>query len=287
MSKSTRILTTALLILIAGTAMCAANTTADVCASGCMYDSIQAAIDDASDGDTIIVGDGIYNENVIVNKEVVIESLNGPSKTGVTALNPDSHTFRITADDVVIVGFTISGATGTGCAGIYIDHNPNAADHPNNAFVYNTYITGNRQGVKIWASTNNVIMGSSIVENSQVGVYLLGAVQACSNLNTITSTNIERNGELQADGSYKWQVINSNAGEGKMEYNYWGTDNESIIENSIRKSGRQCYDVDFDPIKDSRIPDNPDNPVPELPTVMLMVIGMIGLIGLTRYKPGE
>ena len=38
---------------------------------------IQAAVDNASKGDTIYVGDGIYNENVDVNKQVTIQSANG------------------------------------------------------------------------------------------------------------------------------------------------------------------------------------------------------------------
>jgi len=36
------------------------------------YPTIQSAIENASDGDTIIVGDGIYHENLIVNKSVSI-----------------------------------------------------------------------------------------------------------------------------------------------------------------------------------------------------------------------
>ncbi|MCB9677616.1 MAG: hypothetical protein H6737_21090 [Alphaproteobacteria bacterium] len=39
--------------------------TLDVCASGCTYDPVVAAIDDATDGDTIQVGPGTYLRGAI------------------------------------------------------------------------------------------------------------------------------------------------------------------------------------------------------------------------------
>jgi len=41
------------------------------------YAKIQWAVDSASDGDTIIVRDGNYYENVVVNKQLTIKSENG------------------------------------------------------------------------------------------------------------------------------------------------------------------------------------------------------------------
>lgn len=44
-----------------------------VCASGCKYSSIQAAINAASEGATITIGKGTYVENVVVNKRLTLQ----------------------------------------------------------------------------------------------------------------------------------------------------------------------------------------------------------------------
>jgi len=75
------------------------------------YLTIQAAVDIASDGDTIIVRDGTYIENVDITKLLIIQSEKGTGSTSVTAANPDDHIFYVTAEGVTISGFTVTGAT--------------------------------------------------------------------------------------------------------------------------------------------------------------------------------
>ena len=78
----------------------------------------------ATAGDTIIVRDGTYHENVNVNKpHLTIRSENGADKTIVRAANPDDHVFEVTADYVNISGFTVEGATKE--LGVYLSR----ADH--------------------------------------------------------------------------------------------------------------------------------------------------------------
>jgi len=85
------------------------------------YSTIQAAVDAANPGDTIIVRDGTYIENVNVNKDhLTIRSENGAERTVVQAANPDDHVFEVTRDYVNINGFTPTGATGALSAGIYL-----------------------------------------------------------------------------------------------------------------------------------------------------------------------
>ncbi|MDF2956337.1 MAG: PKD repeat domain protein [Candidatus Alkanophagales archaeon MCA70_species_2] len=69
------------------------------------YATIQKAVDNAAAGDTIVVRDGIYNENIEVNKRLTLMSENGPTNCIVQAANPDDDVFRITADHVDIIGF--------------------------------------------------------------------------------------------------------------------------------------------------------------------------------------
>jgi len=57
-------------LLISAGAVSGATYT--VCGSGCDFTSIQAAVDAASNGDTINVGAGTYNENMVVLKSLNI-----------------------------------------------------------------------------------------------------------------------------------------------------------------------------------------------------------------------
>ncbi len=72
------------------------------------YPSIQDAINHANPGDTILVRDGVYKENVKVNKSnLVIKSENGPDVTIVEADNSYEPVFYVTVDNIEIHGFTI------------------------------------------------------------------------------------------------------------------------------------------------------------------------------------
>lgn len=75
------------------------------------FASIQAAVDAASPGATIIVRNGTYTENVDVDRAVTILSESGPEYTEVRAVNPKDSVFFVTADSVNISGFSVRGAS--------------------------------------------------------------------------------------------------------------------------------------------------------------------------------
>lgn len=89
-------------LALAGSAAAAATHT--VCASGCDFTTIQAAIDDAgtADGDTIAVGPGTYTENVNVTKELTITG----AGAGLTVVEPATYAPTCAA-----------GGSGSLCAG--------------------------------------------------------------------------------------------------------------------------------------------------------------------------
>ena len=82
--------------------------------------SIQNAIDNASDGDTIFVYSGEYIENVYIKKELNIISQSGnPDDTIIRAANPSTHVFHVMVDNVTISGFQVVAADEN--AGIYFN----------------------------------------------------------------------------------------------------------------------------------------------------------------------
>jgi nitrous oxidase accessory protein NosD len=74
------------------------------------YATIQDAVNAADPGDTIIVRDGAYYENIEVDKRLTIRSEHGADSTVVLALITHDDVFHLTANYVEIGGFSIKEA---------------------------------------------------------------------------------------------------------------------------------------------------------------------------------
>ncbi len=74
------------------------------------YATIQQAVNAASAGDRILVNDGAYQGSVIVDKPLLIESVNGYLSTSVSAPY-EGYSFLVTAPAVTIKGFELSAQT--------------------------------------------------------------------------------------------------------------------------------------------------------------------------------
>ena len=109
------------------------------------FGTIQGAIDNAVDGDTILVGDGTYTENLLINnKSVFLISESGPDVTIIDGGASGSviDIFGGGASNTVVSGFTIQngfrGNFDLGGAGILI-----RASSPT---ITQNLITNNNQG---------------------------------------------------------------------------------------------------------------------------------------------
>ncbi len=127
--------------------------------------TIQQAVSAAGAGDTIIVRDGNYNENVNVFKQLTIHSENGSANCIVKASNSGDHVFTITADYVNITGFAVENATADIMAGIYLHDADNCRVSENN-------VTGNYNGIQINTSSDNVIADNIVHHNSWWGIWI-------------------------------------------------------------------------------------------------------------------
>ena len=210
------------------------------------YSTIQAAVNAASSGDTIIVRAGTYTENVKVEKKrLTIRSENGPDSTIVVAEDQDDHVFQVTADYVKISGFTVEGATGG--SGIHLEadyceiSNNDCLnnrlhgiklENSNNNTILNNKCLNNRNGILLGYSNNNTISNNNCSNNSWSGITLEN-----SNNNSISNnkcfSNEDLGGGIFLDHSNSNSLSNNNCSSNKrLNIGVWYSDNNSISNNN-------------------------------------------------------
>ncbi|TQD26130.1 S-layer protein domain-containing protein [Methanolobus vulcani] len=170
---------------------------------GADYSSIQDAINDANNGDTILVYPGTYHENVDVGKQLNIISTGGAELTHVIATSADNHVFNVTADGVMIDGFYVSGFTGYSKAGIYLDSsnstltNINAVNNTwgiyldscrNNTLAYNNVANNSYDGIILYYSSNNTLT-NNIATSNKLGMRLYYSTNNALTDNTATNSS--------------------------------------------------------------------------------------------------
>jgi parallel beta-helix repeat protein len=195
-------------------------------------ESIQGAIDNANSGDTIIVRDGTYTENVYVNvNHLTIKSEN----TIVHAANQDKHVFKVNADYVNISGFTVENAIGYRKAGILlrsgVDHcnisDNIASNNYNGVILYEScdnIITGNTASNNEWSgigllnnSSNNTIIGNTANNNKRAGIGL----NISSNNNTITGNTVSSNKVGIHLNLSSYNTLTNNNASNNVQFGIW------------------------------------------------------------------
>jgi len=149
------------------------------------WDTIQEGVDDAIEGCEIVVYDGVYTENIKVNKpHLTIRSENGSDSTIVQAKESSDHVFEVTADCVNISGFKITSAIMS--AALHLLH----ADH---CVIFNNNLSNNVfWGIYLNSSNNNGIYNNVLSNNLGSSIWL-----NASNNNMISNNNMNNNHGLQ------------------------------------------------------------------------------------------
>lgn len=201
------------------------------------YSTIQEAVNNAQNGDTILVSHGLYKENIKVNKELTILShstLLGDQTdlTYVIGAVPEEGIFGIHSSNVTIEGFYIVGSplgTVFHKTGIYLERVQNCS-LINNTLILNdlgiflngsqgNYISGNlislgSDGISLNDSENNIMSNNLVVTNSH-GILLNNSVNNTLINNTANSSTI---GIYQTNGSIDFvprlkEILSDNSSE--------------------------------------------------------------------------
>jgi len=166
------------------------------------FDNIQDAIDIIPMGGTVFVYNGIYNENIIIGKNL---DLIGENENNVI-VNGDvvGTVVHVYADQVKISGFKIQN----GNYGIILDSSDNIISDNN---VFNNYY-----GIRLLSSNNNILKNN--ISNNNYGIWL-----SSSNQNTISDNTI---------------VDNIDYGI----YIYFSSNNNNIYHNNLIQNNQNAYD---------------------------------------------
>jgi parallel beta-helix repeat protein len=190
------------------------------------YSRIQDAIDNASTGNTIFVYNGIYFENIIIDKS--IELIGENKVTTIIDADGNCDVISIFADGVYISGFTIINS------GIseypFYEYQSIFIDSDNNKIIGNI-IYNSEQGINLNSSYGNIISENIIDKCNSHGIY-----QYRSNNNELTNNSI-------------------------FNFNYSGisliiSDNNKLSHNSISYSSNYGYGIILSNSKNNTVSKN-------------------------------
>jgi len=136
-----------------------------------MYTNIQNAIDVSSNNVRIVVRDGDYRENIIINKPLTLKSVNGYTHTAIIAHDPDKSVIHIQESNVTVQGFSLYGATQMPSSGIFVDSTANQCHILNNQCGVSNDLN-NAFGIYLNSSQNNFLFNNQCTFNSENGIHL-------------------------------------------------------------------------------------------------------------------
>jgi parallel beta-helix repeat protein len=167
------------------------------------FKTIQEAINNATDGNTIFVHNGTYYENVIINKSITLVGENRDFT--IINGNETSNVVSIRADNVTVQGFTIMKSGPIHYGGILVESSYLGSSIINNKIIENFYgislfsgnnevygnlISNNAYGIRFVSCSSNIVSDNTIISSNYDGIYLLTSFNNFISYNVILSNNL-------------------------------------------------------------------------------------------------
>jgi len=196
------------------------------------YATINAAIESASDGDTILVRNGTYHENVRVTKAIILvgednqeTKIDGNAKEGYWVPLALRH------DNAIVSNLNLCNSH----AGIQLGKN--------NCTVVGNRIIANGYGVEVgWNSSGNKIIGNIIASNDR-GIEIRGGTSILVQGNEILSNNIGIYLNQQSnDNNITGNMIDNSRNDGIRIRMSW---DNTFTNNTIMNAGENAIAVGF------------------------------------------
>lgn len=198
------------------------------------YTSIQDAVDNAKDRDTIQVCNGNYSENIFVDKALTIKTHSKNTyATIIQAKNIEENIFYVTSNEVNITGFTIKAGKEDNRrisdenAGIYLDN-------VHDCVISNNVLSGHANGIFLNHSFDTIISDNFVFSNNLHGIYVTNSKNNLLSNNEVSSNNY---GIYFASSSHN-RLSNNNASHNN---NYgialWNS-SRNVLENNLASSNK-------------------------------------------------
>jgi nitrous oxidase accessory protein len=129
------------------------------------YSEIQNAIDNASEGDTVFVYTGLYIENLIVDKAIILKGENRDNTIINGGNSGDVPCIDIRVDHVLVQGFLIEWSD-------WEYHEPGIKIGSNYVKIIGNNISIHDKGINIISGAKNSLIENNIISNNHEGIYI-------------------------------------------------------------------------------------------------------------------